>query len=30
MLHAVEDAQLEGTIATLDDALTLVRTRFPR
>jgi len=30
ILHAVEDAQLEGTIATFDDALTLVRTRFPR
>lgn len=29
MLHAVEDAQLEGSIATPDDALRLVRARFP-
>jgi putative nucleotidyltransferase with HDIG domain len=29
MLHAVEDAQLEGTIGTPDDALRLVRERFP-
>jgi poly(A) polymerase len=29
MLHAVEDAQLEGTIASTDEALALVRTRFP-
>jgi putative nucleotidyltransferase with HDIG domain len=29
MLHAVEDAQLEGTIATADEALKLVRERFP-
>jgi poly(A) polymerase len=28
MLHAVEDAQLEGTIATAEDALRLVRERF--
>jgi putative nucleotidyltransferase with HDIG domain len=28
MLHAVEDAQLEGAIATRDEALTLVRDRF--
>jgi poly(A) polymerase len=30
MLRAVEDAQLEGTIATVEDALRLVRERFPR
>jgi len=30
MLHTVEDAQLEGTIATTDEALTLVRERFPQ
>jgi poly(A) polymerase len=30
MLHAVEDAQLEGTIATADEALELVRERYPR
>jgi poly(A) polymerase len=29
MLRAVEDAQLEGTIGTEEDALTLVRERFP-
>jgi poly(A) polymerase len=29
MLHAVEDAQLEGLISTTEDALTLVRDRFP-
>ena len=29
MLHAVEDAQLEGAIATPDEALALVRERFP-
>ena len=28
MLHAVEDAQLEGTIATPDEAMALVRERF--
>jgi poly(A) polymerase len=28
MLHAVEDAQLEGVIATRDEALALVRERF--
>jgi poly(A) polymerase len=30
MLHAVEDAQLEGAIATEADALALVRERFPQ
>ena len=30
MLRAVEDAQLEGTIATPDEALQLVHERFPR
>ena len=30
MLRAVEDAQLEGTIATTEDAMRLVRERFPR
>ena len=30
MLHVVEDAQLEGTIATEEDALALVRERFPK
>ena len=30
MLHAVEDAQLEGAIATEEDALALVRQRFPQ
>ena len=30
MLHAVEDAQLEGSIATEEDALALVRERFPQ
>jgi poly(A) polymerase len=30
MLRAVEDAQLEGTIATAEEALQLVRDRFPR
>jgi poly(A) polymerase len=29
MLRAVEDAQLEGTIGTAEEALTLVRERFP-
>ncbi|MGA9671179.1 MAG: CCA tRNA nucleotidyltransferase [Terracidiphilus sp.] len=29
ILHAVEDAQLEGTIATEDEALGLVQERFP-
>jgi poly(A) polymerase len=29
MLRAVEDAQLEGAIATPDEALTLLRDRFP-
>ena len=29
MLRAVEDAQLEGTISTADEALQLVRDRFP-
>ncbi len=29
MLQAAEDAQLEGTIATKDQALELIRTRFP-
>jgi poly(A) polymerase len=30
MLRVVEDAQLEGTIATADEALSLVRERFGR
>jgi poly(A) polymerase len=30
MLHAVEDAQLEGVLHTTDDALALVRKLFPR
>jgi putative nucleotidyltransferase with HDIG domain len=30
MLHAVEDAQLEGAIGTEKEALTLVKARFPR
>jgi putative nucleotidyltransferase with HDIG domain len=30
MLRAAEDAQLEGTIATAEDALKLVRERFPQ
>jgi poly(A) polymerase len=30
MLHMVEDAQLEGTIATTEAALELIRKRFPR
>jgi poly(A) polymerase len=30
MLRAVEDAQLEGTIGTAEEALRLVRERFPR
>jgi poly(A) polymerase len=30
MLHAVEDAQLEGTIATEEEALRLVAERFPK
>jgi poly(A) polymerase len=29
MLRAVEDAQLEGTIATTEEAIKLVRERFP-
>jgi poly(A) polymerase len=29
ILHAVEDAQLDGTIATAEEALALVRARFP-
>ena len=29
MLRAAEDAQLEGTIATAEEALKLVRERFP-
>ena len=29
MLHAVEDAQLEGTVSTADGALRLVREKFP-
>jgi poly(A) polymerase len=29
MLHAAEDAQLEGTIATEAEALALLRHRFP-
>src|SRR5271157_4370120 len=29
ILHTVEDAQLEGTISTLEEALKLVRERFP-
>jgi poly(A) polymerase len=29
MLRAVEDAQLEGVIETADEALSLVRERFP-
>ena len=29
MLRAVEDAQLEATIGTPEEALTLVRERFP-
>ena len=29
MLRAAEDAQLEGTIATAEEALQLVRERFP-
>jgi poly(A) polymerase len=29
MLHAIEDAQLEGAIATPEEALALVRERFP-
>jgi poly(A) polymerase len=29
MLRAVEDAQLEGTIATADEAMRLVRELFP-
>ena len=28
ILQAVEDAQLEGTIATADEAMALVRSRF--
>jgi hypothetical protein len=28
MLHAVEDAQLEGTIASAEEALEFVRERF--
>jgi putative nucleotidyltransferase with HDIG domain len=30
MLHTVEDAQLEGTISSEEEALALVRERFPR
>ncbi len=30
MLRAVEDAQLEGTITTPEEALKLVTERFPR
>jgi poly(A) polymerase len=30
MLHAVEDAQLEGTIHTQEEAMDLIRTHFPR
>jgi len=30
MLRAVEDAQLEGAIATPEDALRLVRERYPK
>jgi len=30
MLHAVEDAQLEGSIATQDEGLALVRKHFPK
>ncbi len=30
MLRTVEDAQLEGTIGTAEEALTLVRERYPR
>jgi hypothetical protein len=30
MLRTVEDAQLEGTIATTGEALTLIRERFPQ
>ena len=30
MLHAVEDAQLEGTIATAGEALLVVQQRFGR
>jgi poly(A) polymerase len=30
MLRAAEDAQLEGTVATEEEALKLVRERFPR
>jgi hypothetical protein len=30
MLRAVEDAQLEGTIGTAEEALRLVKERFPR
>jgi poly(A) polymerase len=30
MLHAVEDAQLEGAIGTAEEALRLVLGRFPR
>jgi poly(A) polymerase len=29
MLHAVEDAQLEGQIATADEAMELIRRRYP-
>jgi poly(A) polymerase len=29
MLRVVEDAQLEGSIATAEEALKLVRERFP-
>jgi poly(A) polymerase len=30
MLRAIEDAQLEGTIETADEAMQLVKERFPR
>jgi poly(A) polymerase len=30
MLHAVEDAQLEGSITTEEEAMALVKTRFPQ
>jgi putative nucleotidyltransferase with HDIG domain len=30
MLHAAEDAQLEGTISTPEDALAIIRQRFPQ
>jgi hypothetical protein len=30
MLRTVEDAQLEGAIASADEAIALVRERFPQ